>query len=226
MRETKNILFNVDERENALRNEVNARLKDFAPPDTSQSIVVTYFIHTVPFTNIEDSAEEIARLQTTGEKYQGGNTTLQRSTGHFLDSLPFDNKKTAGLVRIAFPLVNIWDTKHDTIYSSEILHIVAGACQFDFPKNIDIKLVDIAMSEKVISAFPGPAFGPEGLRQLAGYGPGIAFGTIGKPKTGLRAKEYASVIAEAARNIGVTPSAIGNAIRRKGRCKKLTFEVE
>jgi len=103
-------------------------------------------------------------------------------------------------VRIAFPLINIWDTKHNTIYSSEILHIVAGAVQFDFPKNIDIKLVDLAMSDKVISAFPGPAFGPEGLRKLAGYGDGIAFGTIGKPKTGLTAEEYAQVIAEAARN--------------------------
>ncbi|MFW9937320.1 MAG: class I SAM-dependent DNA methyltransferase, partial [Candidatus Thorarchaeota archaeon] len=39
------------------------------------------------FTNIEDSASEIARLQTTGERYQGGSTILERSTGHFLDSL-------------------------------------------------------------------------------------------------------------------------------------------
>ncbi len=193
-------LINLDERESIIRKEVKSRLNQFPPADTSESIVATYFIHTMPFTSIEESGREIARLQTSGEKYTGENTILQQSTGHLMDAIAFDKQGTCGLVRIAFPLINIWDTRHDTIYSSEILHIVAGAVQFDFPKNIDIKLVDIAMSEEVISAFPGPAFGPQGLRELSGYGEGIAFGTIGKPKTGLTAREYARVIAEAARN--------------------------
>lgn len=195
-----NFLFNLDERESIIRQEVKGHLKFFEPLDTSESIVATYFIHTMQVTNIEESAKEIARLQTTGERYCAEDTILQRSTGRFIDSIFFDKKGTCGLVRIAFPLINIWDAKHDTIYSSEILHIVAGAVQFDFPKNIDIKLVDLAMSDKVTSAFPGPAFGPEGLRKLGGYSSGIAFGTIGKPKTGLTADEYAQVITETAKN--------------------------
>ncbi|MQY59112.1 MAG: hypothetical protein GH144_05830 [Clostridia bacterium] len=194
------ILFNLDKREEIIRKEVEEHLSDFEVADTKDHIVATYFIHTIESTNIEKSAQEIARLQTSGEKYIGNGTRLQKSTGYFLDFIPFNSEKTVGLVRIAFPVVNIWDTKYSTIYSSEILHIVAGAVQFDFPKNIDIKLVDTSMSEEIISAFPGPAFGPEGLRKIAQYGSGISFGTIGKPKTGLTADEYALVIAEAAKN--------------------------
>ena len=194
------ILFNLDKREEIIRTEVNEHLSAFKAVDTKEHIVATYFIHTIESTDIEKSAQEIARLQTSGERYSGNGTRLQKSTGYLLDSIALNSKKTVGLVRIAFPVVNIWDTRHDTIYSSEILHIVAGAVQFDFPKNVDIKLVDISMSEEIISAFPGPAFGPQGLRKMAHYGPGIALGTIGKPKTGLTAEEYALVIAEAAKN--------------------------
>ncbi len=194
------VLFNLDKREEIIRKEVEEHLSDFGVVDTKDYIVATYFIHTIESTNIEGSAQEIARLQTSGERYSGTGTRLQKSTGYFLDSVSFNSENTVGLVRMAFPLVNMWDTKHNTIYSSEILHIVAGAVQFDFPKNIDIKLVDIYISEEIISAFPGPAFGPKGLREMAQYGAGVAFGTIGKPKTGLTADEYALVIAEAARN--------------------------
>lgn len=194
------VLFNLDKREEIIRKEVEGHLSDFEVVDTKDHIVVTYFIHTIKSTNIEKSAQEIARLQTSGERYTGNGTRLQKSTGYFLDSIPFNSEKTVGLVRIAFPVVNIWDTRHNTIYSSEILHIVAGAVQFDFPKNIDIKLVDISMSEEIISAFPGPAFGPKELRKIVQYGSGVSFGTIGKPKTGLTADEYALVIAEAAKN--------------------------
>jgi len=200
MTKLKDVLFNLDKREEIIRKEVEGHLSDFKVADTKEHIVATYFIHTIRGTDIKKSAQEIARLQTSGERYTGNGTGLQKSTGYFLDSIPFNSEKTSGLVRIAFPVVNIWDTRYNTIYSSEILHILAGAVQFDFPKNVDIKLVDISMSEEIISAFPGPAFGPEGLREIAGYRPGVAFGTIGKPKTGLTADEYALVIAEAARN--------------------------
>ena len=194
------ILFNLDKREEIIRTEVNEHLSAFEAVDTKEHIVATYFIHTIESVNIDKSAQEIARLQTSGERYTGNGTRLQKSTGYLLDSIPFNSKKTVGLARIAFPVVNMWDTRHNTIYSSEILHIVAGAVQFAFPENVDTKLVDISMPEEIISVFPGPAFGPQGLRKMADYGPGIAFGTIGKPKTGLTADEYALVIAEAARN--------------------------
>ena len=194
------VLFNLDRREKIIRKEVEDRLSDFETAETKEHIVTTYFIHTIGGTDIDKSAQEIARLQTSGERFTGNGTRLQKSTGYLLDSISFNSEKTVGLVRIAFPVVNIWDTKHNTIYSSEILHIVAGAVQFDFPKNIDIKLVDISISEEIISAFPGPSFGPQGLREMAQYGSGVAFGTIGKPKTGLTADEYSLVIAEAARN--------------------------
>ena len=88
------ILFNLDKREEVIRKEVEEHLSDFEVVDTNDHIVATYFIHTIESTDIEKSAQEIARLQTSGEKYSGDGTRLQKSTGHLLDSIPFSNKKT------------------------------------------------------------------------------------------------------------------------------------
>ncbi|MBS3097753.1 hypothetical protein J4209_03050 [Candidatus Woesearchaeota archaeon] len=191
--------LDLNGREESVRRVVKENLPHFGHLEPKDQIIAIYFIQTMDITSYEKSAEEIARLQTTGERHTGEKTLLQESTGKFIDHISLDDN-IIGLVRIAFPLQNVWDAKHDTIYSTEILHIVAGAVQFDFPKNIDIKLVHLYLPQQVIDAFPGPAFGPGGLRKLAKYGQKIAFGTIGKPKTGLTPEEYAPVIAEAAKN--------------------------
>ena len=64
------------------------------------------------------------------------------------------------------------------IYSTDILHIVAGAGILALRENRDAKVVDIAMSDEVIEKFPGPAYGASGLRKLTGFSDRIAFGTI------------------------------------------------
>ena len=87
------VLFDLDKREEIIRKEVEEHLSDFEVADTKDHIVATYFIHTIESTNIEKSAQEIARLQTSGERYTGNGTRLQKSTGYFLDSIPFNSKK-------------------------------------------------------------------------------------------------------------------------------------
>ena len=88
-----NIFFNLDKREEIIRKEVEEHLSDFGVADTNDYIVATYFIHTIESTDIEKSAQEIARLQTSGEKYSGNGTRLQKSTGYLLDSIPFNSEK-------------------------------------------------------------------------------------------------------------------------------------
>src|SRR4030042_1283629 len=89
----------------------------------------------------------------------------------------------------------------DSIYSTDIMHIISGAVQHEFRANNDIKLVDVSMSKEVIDMFPGPRYGPKGLREMAGLNDDeIMFGTIVKPCTGITAEETAEIIGAAASN--------------------------
>jgi ribulose-bisphosphate carboxylase large chain len=60
-------------------------------------------------------------------------------------------------------------------------------------------LVSIGIPQRVLETFPGPAYGPLGLRQVAGFAPDEpAFGTILKPTAGITADEVAALVGEAA----------------------------
>ena len=51
----------------------------------------------------------------------------------------------------------------------------------------------------MLRTFPGPAYGPVGLRQRTGFAPEEpAFGTILKPTAGITADEVGKLVAEAA----------------------------
>jgi ribulose-bisphosphate carboxylase large chain len=55
------------------------------------------------------------------------------------------------------------------------------------------------MPERVLRTFPGPAYGPQGLRQRTGFAPAQpAFGTILKPTAGITPQEVGSLVEEAA----------------------------
>src|SRR5262245_36071320 len=83
--------------------------------------------------------------------------------------------------------------------SCDILHTVAGAILFDVYENQDARLVALTMPERVIRIFPGPAYGPRGLRQLTRFAPTEpAFGTILKPTAGITPSEVGALVAEAA----------------------------
>src|SRR5260370_32616169 len=84
--------------------------------------------------------------------------------------------------------------------SCDILHTVAGAIIFDVYENQDARLVALQIPEKVIRSFPGPAYGPQGVRRQTGFdGHQPAFGTILKPTAGITPEEVGSLVEEAAR---------------------------
>ncbi len=85
--------------------------------------------------------------------------------------------------------------------SSDILHTLAAAIIFDFYENQDVRLVALQIPEKVIRTFPGPAYGPLGVRQATGFAPTqTAFGTILKPTAGITPQEVGNLVGQAAEN--------------------------
>ncbi|OHB80498.1 MAG: hypothetical protein A2V98_02605, partial [Planctomycetes bacterium RBG_16_64_12] len=125
---------------------------------------------------------------------------LAACSGEVVDAVALDPAGRIGVVRVAFPLAMLLDEK-GAIYSTDLLHIAAGAGVFALTEHADVKLVDLAMSDDLLRRFPGPAYGAPGVRRLTGFPQGeLAFGTILKPCTGITAEEEAEIVAEAASN--------------------------
>ena len=83
--------------------------------------------------------------------------------------------------------------------SVDLLHTVAGAIVFDVYENQDARLVALEIPEPILRTFPGPAYGPQGLRQQTGFGASEpAFGTILKPTAGITPAEVSRLVEEAA----------------------------
>jgi len=83
--------------------------------------------------------------------------------------------------------------------SCDILHTIAGAIIFDVYENQDARLVAMQIPEKVIRTFPGPAYGPLGVRKRTGFSSTQpAFGTILKPTAGITPDEVGSLVGEVA----------------------------
>ena len=77
----------------------------------------------------------------------------------------------------------------------------AAPARSSLTEHADIKLVHVAIPQESLRRFPGPAYGPEGVRALTGFAAEeIAFGTILKPCTGITPREEADIVAEAAAN--------------------------
>jgi ribulose-bisphosphate carboxylase large chain len=103
-----------------------------------------------------------------------------------------------GLLHVAFPLkMLLHPDGHLT--SCDLLHTVAAAIIFDVYENQDSRLVALDIPEAVLRTFPGPAWGPEGLRRRTGFDPTEpAFGTILKPTAGITPDDVGRLVAEAA----------------------------
>jgi ribulose 1,5-bisphosphate carboxylase large subunit-like protein len=79
------------------------------------------------------------------------------------------------------------------------LHTAAGAIIFDVYENQDARLVALHIPEQVVRTFPGPAYGPQGVRQRTGFAADEpAFGTILKPTAGITPEEVGALVEQAA----------------------------
>lgn len=74
-----------------------------------------------------------------------------------------------------------------------LLATVAGNL-FELKQFSGLKLVDVRLPEAFAAAYPGPAFGVDGTRRLAGVARRPLVGTIVKPSVGFSAEETAALV--------------------------------
>ena len=190
--------FDPDARDVRMREIITERLAERPPPELDDHIVATYFLaqRTMP---LKQAAQEISYHATSGTWHPPVGSLLEACTARPLHVDAWDATGRMGLIQMAFPLkMLLHPDGHLT--SVDILHTVAGPVIFDVYERQDARLVSIEMPEKVIRTFPGPAYGPLGLRARTGFGADEpAFGTILKPTAGITPDEVGQLVESAAR---------------------------
>ena len=193
----KSLWHDADAREELLRRVITERLAAKPPPALEDSIVATYFF---AFRNqtLEEAVSEISYHATSGVKNPPPGSLLDQCSAKPAGVDAFDATGRLGLLHIAFPLkMMLQPDGHLT--SCDILHTVAGAIIFDVYENQDSRLVALQIPPAVLATFPGPAYGPQGVRKLTGFAPNQpAFGTILKPTAGITPAEVEELVGEAA----------------------------
>lgn len=187
----------ADARETRLRQIVTQRLQENPPPQRNDQVVATYFFALRSMT-LKEAVGEIAYHATSGVKHPPPGSLLEQCTAEAAGVDAFDSAGRIGLLHVAFPLkMMLQPDGHLT--SCDLLHTVAGAIVFDVYENQDARLVALQIPEAVLRTFPGPAYGPQGLRERTGFRPDEpAFGTILKPTAGITPGEVESLVEEAA----------------------------
>jgi len=187
----------AEPREVLLRKIVSERLLAKPPPRLNDSIVATYFF-AFRSLKLTEAVAEIAYHATSGVKHPPPGSLLEACTAKPAGVDAFDNTNRIGLLHVAFPLkMMLQPDGHLT--SCDILHTIAGAIIFDVYENQDARLVALQIPEKVMRTFPGPAYGPLGIRSKTGFGNDQpAFGTILKPTAGITPKEVGTLVEEVA----------------------------
>ena len=189
--------FDFDAREVRLRQTIKERLAENPPPKSDEHIIATYFF--AFRTNTLDCAvTEISYHATSGIKNPPPGSLLEACSAKPAGVDAFDDSRKIGILHVAFPLkMMLQPDGHLT--SSDILHTTASAIIFDFYENVDSRLVALQIPEKVIRTFPGPAYGPHGLRKLTGFSATQpAFGTILKPTAGVTPEEEEKLVEDVA----------------------------
>lgn len=187
----------ADEREVQLRQIITERLAANPPPLLDDQIVASYFLALRRWT-LAQAAKEISYHATSGTRDIPAGSLLEQCTGNAVGVDAFDDTWRLGLLHMAYPL-KMFLQADGHLTSTDILHTVAGAIIFDIYENQDVRLVGLQIPEKVRRTFPGPAYGPEGLRKLTGFGATEpAFGTILKPTAGITPTEVGALVEEAA----------------------------
>jgi ribulose 1,5-bisphosphate carboxylase large subunit-like protein len=189
--------FDLDAREAALREEIERRLTETPPPASDEHIVATYFF-AFRTQKLADAVEEISYHATVGVRHPPAGSLLAQCAARSAGVDAFDASGRIGLLHVAFPLKMLLQPDGH-LTSCDILHTVAGAIIFDVFENQDARLVRLTIPEAVIRTFPGPAYGPSGLRQLTGFpSDQPAFGTILKPTAGITPREVEELVAQVA----------------------------
>jgi ribulose 1,5-bisphosphate carboxylase large subunit-like protein len=184
-------------REQYLRQIITERLAASPAPVMDDCVVATYFF-AFRSLKLHEAVKEISYHATIGVKHPPAGSLLEACAAKPAGVDAFDRSNRVGLVHVAFPLkMMLQPDGHVT--SCDLLHTVAAAIIFDVYENQDARLVGLQIPEKVMRTFPGPAYGPLGVRRATGFGlDQPAFGTILKPTAGITAREVGALVAEIA----------------------------
>jgi ribulose-bisphosphate carboxylase large chain len=189
--------YDSEPRELKLRQVITERLAHNPPPVSPDHIVATYFF--AFRTNLlEKAVEEISYHATSGIHHPPAGSLLEQCSAVPMGVDAFDATRRIGLLHVGFPLkMMLQPDGHLT--SCDILHTVAAAIIFDVYENQDSRLVALQIPDKVIRTFPGPAYGPQGVRKVTGFAPKQpAFGTILKPTAGITPQEVGALVEQVA----------------------------
>jgi len=196
--DTLNLLWHdEDAREVRLRAIIEERLAGSPPPCIDNQIVATYFF-ALRSMKLKDAVAEISYHATSGIKHPPAGSLLAQCTGQAAGMDVWDAGGRIGLLHMAYPLKMLLQPDGH-LTSCDLLHTAAGAIIFDVYENQDARLIGLQIPERVLRTFPGPAYGPQGLRQRTGFSAGLpAFGTILKPTAGITPTQVGRLVEEAA----------------------------
>jgi ribulose-bisphosphate carboxylase large chain len=189
--------YDFDRREALLRRVIGERLAENPPPHDDEYVIATYFF-AFRTLKLQEAVAEISYHATTGVKHAAPGSLLDQCSARPAGVDAFDDTGRLGLLHVAFTLkMMLQPDGHLT--SSDLLHTTAGAIIFDVYENQDARLVNLQIPERVIRSFPGPAYGPAGLRAATGRtATEPAFGTILKPTAGITPAEVEHLVSEVA----------------------------
>lgn len=186
-----------DAREELLRRVVTERLAENPPPRIDDYVVATYFF-ALRTTRLTDAAEEISYLATSGVHNPPPGSLLDQCSAKPAGVDAFDATGRLGLAHVAIPL-KMMQHPDGHVTSCDLLHTIAGAGIFDLYERQDARLVTLQIPAHILRTFPGPAYGPKGVRKMTGFAPDQpAFGTILKPTAGITPEEVEFLVEEAA----------------------------
>jgi ribulose-bisphosphate carboxylase large chain len=196
-----------DAREEQLRALVAERLAAAPPTRDDNHLLATYFL-ALRTQTLRQAAGEIAYHATSGVRHPPPGSLLAECTAQLAGVDAWDEAERTGLLHVAFPL-KMFLQEQGHLTSVDLLHTLAGAVVFDVYENLDARLVRVDLPDHVVRTFPGPAHGPQGVRELAAWPAGEpAFGTILKPTA------------------GITPDDVGRLVRDVAACPLFLFVKE
>jgi ribulose 1,5-bisphosphate carboxylase large subunit-like protein len=186
-----------DAREELLRQVVAERMGASPPPSVPDHVVATYYFCFRSQT-LSHAVEEISYHATSGIKNPPSGSLLDQCSARQAGVDAFDAFGRIGLLHVAFPL-KMMRHPDGHVTSCDLLHTLAGAVIFDMYENQDARLVALKLPPEVLATFPGPAYGPIGVRQRTKFGlDQPALGTILKPTAGITPEDVERLVAEVA----------------------------
>jgi ribulose 1,5-bisphosphate carboxylase large subunit-like protein len=186
-----------DAREELLRQIISDRLSENPPPSVPDHVVATYYFAFRSQT-LARAVLEISYHATSGIKHPPKGSLLEQCSARQAGIDAFDSSGRIGLLHVAFPL-KMMSHPDGHVTSCDLLHTLAGAVIFDMYENQDARLISIQIPADVLATFPGPAYGPIGVRAKTGFAlDQPAFGTILKPTAGITPEDVERLVSEVA----------------------------